>query len=297
MGIDQIIRFATEASKGKDNFKESAVGSNGYGFVFKDLKVNSNNPYIFDIDSQKLCGAGAYRVFNKELQKHDKIKDFSELLRYDPNLDLLFAGSVKTLVPTLQFGGIERLFDIWMFIITPQNRMFPAIFYWRQSGLSVGGWTSYGISPFLEKRIFPKDFSEIINFSPFNFNEDEENLFLDALEFALKKVPVSDFWGVFLGDPGYIYMGVKRGEPFKTRLMGHFKYDQNNLEAEKVLEPLLGREFKDEYGESFSINRVPEMKIYVMEFENEIEGENKYFGTAKDILDFYKKIIKMEKKR
>ncbi len=178
MGIDQIIKLATEASKGKDNFKEGAVGSDGYGFLFKDLDAHPNNPHIFDVDSEKYCGAGAYREITKSLQKKTQIKDsiksLSDLLRYDPYLDLLFAGSVKNLVPTLQFGGIERLFDVWMFVVTPEDRMFPATLYWRQSGVSIGGWTSYGISYFLKKRIFPEVFSKLINFSPFKFNEEEE---------------------------------------------------------------------------------------------------------------------------
>ncbi len=294
MEIDQIIKLAKQAAKGKDNFKEGAVGSNGYGFVFKDLDSNSNNPYIFDVDSQKLCGAGAYRVFTERLFNHDKFREFSDLLRYDPNLDLLFAGSVKTLAPTLQFGGCERLFDIWMFVVTPENQMFPATFYWRQSGISIGGWTSYGISSFLKKRVFPEDFSKLINFSPFEFNEEEQNLFLDALEFALKKVPVSDFWGIYVGDYN-AYMGVRNGKPF-NQLQRHFKSNAGDSEAVKELESLLGREFKDEYGESFSISRVPRTNIYVMEFEYVIEGEKKYFGTPKDILDFYKKIMDNKKK-
>ncbi len=295
MEIDKIIKLAWEATKGKDNFKEGTVGSNGYGFVFKDLDAHLNNPYIFDVDSQKLCGAGAYRAFSKKLQKHDKVNNFTDLLRYDPNLDLLFAGSIKTLAPTLQFGGFERLFDIWMFVITPENQMFPAIFYWRQSGLSIGGWTSYGVSSFLKKRIFPENFSKLINFGPFEFNEEEQNLFLDALEFALKKVPVSDFWGVYRGDFGYVYMGVKKGKPFSKRLADKKLYEIDS-EIAKKLEPLLGKEFKDPYGESFCINLVHDMKIYVIEFEHKINGDNKLFLNAKDVLDFYKKFINEKKK-
>ena len=57
MRIEQIIKLATDAAEGKDNFKEGVVGSNGYDFVFKDL--NSNIPYIINNYSHKYCGAGS----------------------------------------------------------------------------------------------------------------------------------------------------------------------------------------------------------------------------------------------
>jgi len=214
MRIKQIIKLATEATKEKDNLNEGAVGSNGYGFVFKDFDTHSNIPFITPNESHKFCGAGAYRDYTKKLQKHDKIDKFSDLLRYNPKLDLLLAGSLKRIVPTLQFGGIELLFKVWMFVLTPKGQMFPAIFYWGQSGLSIGGWSKEGSSILLMGKNDPlKDFPELKNFSPFEFTEEETNLFHDALEFALKKVPVSDFWGIYTFDLGHAYMEVKRGRP------------------------------------------------------------------------------------
>jgi len=296
MGIDQIIKLATEASKGKDSFKEEAVGSHGYGFVFKDYNLHSKEPYIVTYGNYKLCGVGAYRnqikKIRKRLKRPDEFDGFSDITRYEPILDLLLVGSVKTLVPTLQVGGLV-LFDIWMYVITPENRMFPATLYWGQTGLSIGAWSKKGAQLLGKDPL--EDFLELKEFSPHEFTEEEQNLFLDAFEFALKKVPVSDFWGIFRRDIGNHYVGVKKSKPFQ-RPLRHFKRDPGDSEAEKELEPLLGREFKDEYGESFSISRVPEMKIYVMEFEYEIKGENKYFGTAKDVLDFYKKILDKRKK-
>jgi len=117
MGIEQItkiIELAKEAAKGNDNFKEGSVGSNGYGFVFKeaDLNPSPKNPYIFSVDRDKICGAGAFRGFTEKLghsitQKldtvhnitHGKIDSPADLLRYERDLDLLLAGSVITLVP------------------------------------------------------------------------------------------------------------------------------------------------------------------------------------------------------
>lgn len=317
MGIEQItkiIELAKEAAKGNDNFKEGAVGSNGYGFVFRDADLNPspNNRYIFSVDSDKLCGAGAYRDFTKKLghstsQKietvhnitHGKINP-ADLLRYEHDLDLLLAGSIKTLVPTLQFGGYECVFDVWMFVVTSEGQMFPATFYWGKSGLSVGGWTSYGMSCFLKERIFPEDFVKLINFTPFEFTDEGLNLFLDALEFALKKVPVSDFWGVSLMDAGYFYMGIKEGKPFDYHLNPYEDYLGLDSEAEKELKLLINKEFKDDLGDFFFIHRLPGLRLYYIEFEYPINfgtGENKTFGYASYILDLYKKILKAKRKK
>jgi len=118
-------------------------------------------------------------------------------------IDLLLAGSLKTLIPKLQFGGDETFFNIWMFVKTPDGKTFPGTFYYGASGPSVGGWMRYIPSskcPF--------------NFSPFDFKKEELNLFLDALEFALKKIPVSDFEGIYRHDLGNSHMGIIDGKPF-----------------------------------------------------------------------------------
>ena len=156
MRIEQLIEIATKTAKGKDNFEEGAVGSNGYGFVFKD--PNSKIKYITDIYSHKYCEAGSMRAVVKNWEK---FKDFRALKELSNGIwdDLLLVGSLKSLVPNLQFGGFS-LFDAWMFVRTPKRRMFPATFYWAQSGLSIGGWTSYDIDPFARERIFPEERSQ-----------------------------------------------------------------------------------------------------------------------------------------
>lgn len=285
MRIEQLIRLVTEATEGKDNIKEGIVGSNGYGFVFKDL--NSNITYIINTNSHKYCEAGSMREVVKIWKKVKNIRELKDLSHRDELYDLILAGSLKTLVPTLQFGGFS-MFSVWGFVKTPKDRMFPFTFYFAQSGVSIGGWASYGITPFAKEIVFPENFLEIINFTPFNFTDDEKGCFLDALEFALKKTPVSDFWGVFNRDIGNSYMGIKRGKPF-NKLMQHFDRDKK---AEKEIEPLLRREFVDRHDESFTISLLPGMRIYVLEREYERESDNKYFGNAKRILQIYNILIK-----
>lgn len=286
MIIEQIIKLATEAAEGNDNLKEGAVGSNGYGFVFKDLKTNSESPFIFSITSHKYCETGSSRDILKHWKKAKTIEELQNLARLDEYDNLLFAGSLKTLMSTLQFGGFT-MFNVWMFVKTPKDRFFPATFYWGQSGPYIGGWASYGITPFVKEIIFPEEFLDIINFSPFRFTEDEKNCFLDALEFALKKVPPSDFWGVFNREYGNSYMGMRRGRPF-NRLMEDF---ESNPEAEKALEPLLGKKFKDRDGISFIISTLPRRGIYVVEYESEYVDLDNLFGCAEEILELYKHVI------
>jgi len=295
MRIEQVIKLATDAANGKDNFKKGAVGSNGYGFVFKD-KSHPKEPYII-YGSHKFCGAGAYRDqlknIKKKLKNYDKSNFFSDLLRYDHKLDLLFAGSLKTLVPTLQFGPhVELLFDVWMLVMTPEGQLFPATFYWGQSGLSIGAWSEFGAKFYRiseDKRDPMEDFPELKEFSPFDFIDDATGRFLDALEFALKKVPVSDFWGIYTYDLGNNYMGVKKGKPF----IEYLKHVERYPEAEKKLKPLLGKILKDKNGDLFSIKRLTTLGLYALQFE--VNKWDKFFGNARDVLEAYEEFMGIHK--
>ncbi len=88
---------------------------------------------------------------------------------------------MKTVLPTLEFGGDESLFDVWMFVRTPEGKQFPATFYYGPSGTSLGGWHSENYD-----KVFPKNFAQIINASPFDFSKDEKESLIEALELALK---------------------------------------------------------------------------------------------------------------
>ncbi|MFX1464677.1 MAG: hypothetical protein ACFFBF_16795 [Promethearchaeota archaeon] len=101
--------------------------------------------------------------------------------------------------------------------------MFPATFYYGQSGTSVGGW-------YLDeaKEVFPPEFYSIINFSPFNFTSDELDAFIEALELSLKMVPVADYYGIYRGDHGYCLMGVKDKRPYLMEL--GWSYNKNKID-------------------------------------------------------------------
>jgi len=235
MNITELINLVSEASNGKDDFEKGVVGSNGYGFVFKDL--NSEIPYVTFKGSSKLFSAGSQR---------DAIKNYKKTGIYtiDQESDLLLIGSVNTLVPTLKFGGYEELFDVWVLVRTSENKMFPIRFYYGQSGLCIGGWKAgYNyIDTNTGQKVFPKEFEDLINFNPSNFTDFDRNLFLDALEFALKKVPVSDFWGIYRHDVGATFMGVVDGEP-RVRDSDKFRDEVFNKDKDRTFR-FAGREVK-----------------------------------------------------
>jgi len=206
----------SEAADGQDNFKEGAIGFNGYGFVFKKLDYISQDSFVIGDGSSKLCSIGAFKdVYKKALEIQNPIKSPRDLLNYDPKNDLYFGGALKTLVPKMEFGGCEQLFNVWLFVKSPKGQMFPATFYYGQSGTSIGAWSpDYRVFLFAEERTFPQEFESIVNFTPFNFSAIELEEFIEALELALDKVPISDFEGVYEHDLGRELMGLKSGKPF-----------------------------------------------------------------------------------
>ena len=220
MKINHLIKLVSEAAGGQDNFKEGAIGFNGYGFVFKKLDYISQDSFVIGDGSSKLCSIGAFKdIYKKAIEHQGPLKSPNDLLNYDPRNDLYFGGALKTLIPDLEFGGSELLFLVWLFVKTPQGQMFPATFYYGRSGTSIGGWPpDYRAFLFAEERKLPKGFESIVNFTPFNFSATGLEGFIEALELALDKVPISDFEGVYEHDSGRELKGIKSGEPFAETL-------------------------------------------------------------------------------
>lgn len=242
MQVEELIKLISRTAAGIDNFTKGAVGFNEYGFIFKDY--NSRIPFVTSDGSGKAFGAGSYRYgveyfrkfydlensverpmdgFIKQFKRLENPKSLEEFYTIDPKYDLLLAGSLKTLVPSITFGGYEEFFDVWMFVKTPKDELFPATFYYGQSGPSIGGWSpKYNfIDVYTHKKVFPQEFEDIINFSPYNFDHYEKHLFLDAMEFALKKVPISDFSAIYENDLAESVMGVEDGVPYIRTIAEH----------------------------------------------------------------------------
>ena len=218
--VNRLIKLVSKAADGQDNFKEGAVGFNGYGFVFKKLDCISQDSFVIGEGSSKLCSIGAFKdIYKKFAERKSPLKSPRDLLNYDPKNDLYFGGALRTLVPDMEFGGYEQLFNIWLFVKTPQSQMFPATFSYGQSGTSIGGWSpDYRVFLFAEERRLPEEFEAIVNFTPFDFSAVELEEFIEALELALDKVPISDFEGIYEHDLGRELMGFRSGKPFLKTL-------------------------------------------------------------------------------
>ncbi len=229
MDIKKIKSLTSNGALDQCNVKNAQVGSNGYGFVYFNFRDISIDP-LFRKWSGKVCGAGAHfgdfeGFMALDEIKCDKLSNIGGLMN-DIKHDLLLAGSLKTLLPDLEFGGDEQLFHTLLFVMTPDSLFFPAVFYYGASGTSLGGWRSK------KYEMFPKRTREEFNFSPFDLDKDGLTGLIEAQMFALRKVPVSDFCGIYSHDLGNALMCVHNGVAF----IEEFGYDYDEFDVEIVLE-------------------------------------------------------------
>jgi len=210
ISLKDLIRILPKCAQGKGLVETAAVSFCDYWFVFNDISF-SVAPYLTFNLSSKVCGVGAFRDLVKNLE--DENYRFYDSLCYDDEEDLFFAGSLKTLLPTLKFGGDEVLFKAWMLVKTPDNKIFPATFYYGPSGTSLGGWRSWKYG-----KVFSEGFTSVINSSPFDFSKVELDALVEALELALGQVPTTDFYGIYQCDDGFFMMGLKNRNPFIVNL-------------------------------------------------------------------------------
>lgn len=208
MDIIEIKNLALRGATGQIDTHRAQVGSSGYGFVYFDFSNSLVDP-IFNTRSGKVCGAGAHfgdfeRYMKLEEIKFDQLSDTAGIMQ-DIKHDLILAGSLKTLLPDLEFGGDEQLFDALMFVVIPDDFFFPANFYYGPSGTALGGWM------FEQYQEFPDKISKEFNLSPFDLDKDGLTGLVEAQMFALKRIPISDFCGIYRHDLGSYLMCVHNG--------------------------------------------------------------------------------------
>ncbi len=212
--VKKLLETMDGTTEDRVDMKNRVIHFQGYTFVFRDWELKTRESYARVKFSSKVTSAGFWRKIIKYSKEHlHEIKSINDINLEDTKYDLYYGASLKTLLPTIKFGGDESLWDVWMFVKTPEGYMFPATFYYGPTGTSIGGWLLYRA-----KKVFPPEFYSIINFSLFDLSHDELDAFVEALELSLKMVPMTDYYGISLGDHGYTIMGVKNGEPYLTDL-------------------------------------------------------------------------------
>lgn len=208
MNIARLVQFASNAAEGMNNFNEGAVGSNGFGFVFRDVNYEDIGLEF----TSKVCNIGTMREFFEEFQNKEDPDIFQ--VYSDIRSDLLLIGAVKTLVPSIQLALDDLLFIVWMVVKTPDNRIFPATMYYGKTRLATGGWRRNKLS----KEVGFSKYKEYFNFNPFDFTIEEQSSYAEALESALQKVPISDFEVVYRDEYGEQVMVVNDGIPNFRRI-------------------------------------------------------------------------------
>ena len=221
--IKKILQLMGKTTKDRVDIENRIIHFHGYAFLFRDWELKLRESYTVVRFSSKVTSAGFWRkILNHSMKNLHKIKNINDINLEDTKYDFCYGASLKTLLPTIKFGGDESLFHVWMFVKTPEGYMFPATFYYGPFGSSIGGWDLQDA-----KKGFPPEFFSIINFSPFNFSHDELDAFVETLELSLKMVPMTDYYGVSRGDYGYTIMGIKDGEPYIVDL--GWSYDKSQI--------------------------------------------------------------------
>ena len=208
--VKKLLELMDTTTEDRVDIKNRVIHFQGYTFVFRDWELKSRESYARVKFSSKVTSAGFWRkIIEYSMKNLQEIKSINDINLGDTKYDFSYGASLKTLLPTIKFGGDDSLFDVWIFVKTPEGYMFPATFYFGPSGTSIGGWDLKDA-----QEVFPPEFYSIINFSPFDLSHDELNAFVEALELSLKMVPMTDYYGVCLGEHGYTIMGVKDGSPY-----------------------------------------------------------------------------------
>lgn len=220
--LAEIKNLLTSTIKGASHLDKNALEYNDYLFIFKSWRELP--PEICKAYSHKVSNIGLMRNFNEVIKKK-KMDPISLIMKLEKQ-NLRLAGSLKTILPHMVFGGEEVLFDIWMLVRTPENQIFPANLYYGVSQFCVGGWSSYLLPRSKEidknngknyqpsKMLFPSEFMELINFSPYNFNEGQLESFVEAIELGLNRIPPSDFQCKLKFSGTSFIFGLQSGKPY-----------------------------------------------------------------------------------
>ena len=103
MKVKKLLRLISNSTE-VDNIKEGVIECYGYTFIFKDIKYIPK--HLSRCQSGGVCSVGTVRKAFKEWS-NETTENFNDFFKYDRKKDVLLAGSVKIIVPTLEFGGMN----------------------------------------------------------------------------------------------------------------------------------------------------------------------------------------------
>lgn len=223
----------------KFDLKNGVIAYGNYSFlILKEIRC-------YDISAfKRLSSFGAYKgIHEKFLNDHLKnVDEFLDQFSYDVSIDLLMVGSLKTILPTLELGGYETFFNTMVITKTPNNKIFPIVFYFGPSGIAISSTDS-------ESQIFKILSLVFSNFTldfqiqnPFDLSKENLANFLSAFSSALRRVPTTDFQAIYEHDLGKELMGLHKGVPFIR------EFHSNNelvVKTKKLIEDLTGKNKKN----------------------------------------------------
>ncbi len=126
--IENLVRLVNQAAHGQDDLGAGVIGYGGYGFVFRNPNPNGEQePYVFTVGSSKVSAFDIRGEINLPSRILNS-KTFEEMISEEDLRAPIYGGIIKSLLPTVKFGGYEKLFFTWMFVKTPQRQTFPATF-------------------------------------------------------------------------------------------------------------------------------------------------------------------------
>jgi len=186
-----IVELASRVAEGEDKIEEGAVGWLGHAFIFKKTE------FFFE-PKERVTGSGVFHITYKNIEHIIET-----------------AARLKTLIPDIKLGGDEILFDVSLFVKTPNDKKFLATFYFRKFSLGIGTLVPVGekdpnvnICLNNPEKNYPKNrIWQYLNYSAKSLTREEKLEFCKALDLALVKVPKSIFKCYLTHDFGISVIG------------------------------------------------------------------------------------------
>jgi len=204
----EVLKLVNLAAEGKDYIEMGSVGYGGYGFVFRDLDFFEHFPGELN-RYRPIVNVGDQPI--EKIIRSQGECDRDEFYYYY-YLKVLMIGSLKTLLPSLEFKDAKKsdiLFEVWVIIKTPQGKIFPLIYHYDRYRMALGISPTYSDVTWL----LPRNYRDIFNVNPNDLTREERATLAETFENALKKVPTSDYRTIYPGHDYSSHIEINNGVP------------------------------------------------------------------------------------